>query len=44
MEYSKKAFEVYLDSIEEREEPCPSCGKETKKQFCSISCFEAYMR
>lgn len=44
MEYSKEAFESYLRSIEEKENPCPTCGKETTKQFCSTSCFEAYMR
>lgn len=44
MDYLQEEFERYIESVEGKKDPCPTCGKPTTKQFCSTDCFLAYMR
>ena len=41
--YLSDEYESYLRSIEIDDEPCPTCGRPTDKDFCSGDCFEAYL-
>lgn len=44
MDYLVDEYESYLRSIGDTDdEPCPTCGRPTEKDFCNGDCFEAYL-
>ena len=43
MDYLVEEYERHLQRIGECEEPCPTCGRPTEKDFCNGDCFEAYL-
>ena len=44
MDYLVDEYESYLRSIGDTDdEPCPTCGRPTEKDFCDGECFEAYL-
>jgi hypothetical protein len=43
MDYLVNEYESYLERIGDTDEPCPTCGLPTDKDFCSGQCFEAYL-